>query len=218
MNLLNRFRIRTKLASMVAMSVIAVCTIIAVTASLSRQRMLDARIAQLRTGVDMVIGLAQTLQDDVTAGKMTLPEAQLQFRMRTRKMKFDNGQGYAMAFHPDGVLLMNAANPQLEGVNNNTKDANGVVIADAVNAAGRRSPEGGIASYHYPRPGQKDPLQKIVFARKFAPWDIVVGVGLYVDDLDSDVYTLLTRLSAVGAGVIAQLALLSWLIARDTVS
>jgi methyl-accepting chemotaxis protein len=215
MNLLSRFRIRTKLASMVGMAVFSVCVIIALTAQLSQKRMLDDRIAQLRTAVDMVIGLAQTLQDDVSAGKMTLADAQTQFRMRTRKMKFDNGQGYSMAFHPDGVLLMNAANPQLEGVNNHTKDANGVVIADVINDAGRRNPEGGIASYHYPRPGQKEPLQKLVFARKFAPWDIVVGVGLYVDDLDTDVYALLTRLCVIGAGVIALMALLSWLVARD---
>src|SRR3954468_8809238 len=146
MNLLSRFRIRTKLASMVGMAVFSVCVIIALTAQLSQKRMLDHRIAQLRTAVDMVIGHAQTLQDDVSAGKMTLADAQTQFRMRTRKMKFDNGQGYSMAFHPDGVLLMNAANPQLEGVNNHTKDANGVVIADVINDAGRRNPEGGIAS------------------------------------------------------------------------
>jgi methyl-accepting chemotaxis protein len=215
MHLLSRFKIRTKLASMVAMSVFAVCAIIALSASLSQKRMLDDRISQLRTAVDMVIGLAQTLQDDVSAGKFTLADAQLQFRMRTRKMKFDNGQGYSMAFHPDGVLLMNAANPQLEGVNNHTKDVNGVLIADVIIEAGRRSPEGGTASYYYPRPGQKEPMQKLVFARKFAPWDVVVGVGLYVDDLDTDVYALLIRLCGIGAGVIALMALLSWLVARD---
>jgi len=215
MNLLSRFKIRTKLASIVALSVLAVCAVIALTASLSQKRMLDDRISQLRTAVDMVIGLAQTLQDEVAAGKMTLADAESQFRARTKRMTFDKGQGYAMAFRPDTMVMMNTANPQLEGKITNTKDSNGVLIAAAVNEAGQRSAEGGITTYYYPRPGQTTPLQKIVFARKFEPWNIVVGSGLYVDDLDADINALMLRLAAVGAGVVALIALLSWLIARD---
>src|ERR1043166_8124076 len=84
MNLLSRFRIRSKLAGMVVLSAVAVCAIVAWSASLSKQRMLDDRIAQLRAAVDLVIGLAQSLQDEVGAGKLTLPEAQQQLRVRAR--------------------------------------------------------------------------------------------------------------------------------------
>jgi len=55
----------------------------------------------------------------------------------------------------------------------------------------------------------------MVYARTFAPWNVVISCGLYVDDLDADIYALLLRLGAMGAGVIALMALLSWLIARD---
>jgi hypothetical protein len=47
MNLLSRFKIRAKLASMVALSALAVCSIVALSASLSQKRMLDDRVAQL---------------------------------------------------------------------------------------------------------------------------------------------------------------------------
>ena len=93
MNLLSRLKIRTKLASMVILAALASCAIVALAASLSQSRMREDRIAQLHTGVDMLFGLAQTLQDEVTAGKMTVPEAQAQFRQRGRKMTFNNGQG-----------------------------------------------------------------------------------------------------------------------------
>src|SRR6266480_6434221 len=91
MSLLSRLTIRTKLASMVALSALTVCTIIAVSASLSERRMVEDRVAQLRTAVDMMVGMAQTLQDEVAAGKMTLAEAQNQFRLRGRKMTFGKG-------------------------------------------------------------------------------------------------------------------------------
>jgi methyl-accepting chemotaxis protein len=215
MNLLSRWKIRTKLASMVALSALAVCAIIALTASLSEKRMLEDRVNQLRTAVDLMVGMAETLQDEVTAGKMTLAEAQAQFRLRGRKMIFGNGQAYAVVYNADTSLLLNAALPQLEGKITGATDSNGIVIADAQIAAARQSPEGGTGSYLYPRPGQTVPVRKMVFARHFAPWNVVISYGLYVDDVDADVHALLLRLGAVDAVVMTLMALLSWLIARD---
>jgi methyl-accepting chemotaxis protein len=215
MSLLSRLKIRTKLASIVALAALTVCGIIALAASLSERRMLDDRVAQLRTAVDMMVGMAQTLQDEVTAGKITLAEAQNQFRLRGRKMTFDNGQAYGVVYNADTSLLLNAALPQLEGKITGATDSNGVVIADAQIGAAKKSPEGGTGSYLYPRPGQTVPVRKMVYARQFTPWNIVVSFGLYVDDVDADVNALMWRLGAIGAGLMALMAVLSWLIARD---
>jgi methyl-accepting chemotaxis protein len=215
MNVLSRLKIRTKLASMVVLAALAVCAIVALAASLSQSRMREDRIAQLHTAVDLLVGLAQSVQDEVTAGKMTLPEAQVQFRQRARKMIFGKGQGYPVVYNADTSILLNGANPQLEGKITGAVDSNGVVIADAQMKAARSNPEGGVATYLYPRPGQTVPVPKMVFVRHFAPWNAVMSYGLYVDDLDADVNALLIRLGAIGAVVLALMALLSWLIARD---
>jgi methyl-accepting chemotaxis protein len=200
---------------MVALSALTVCAIIAVSASLSERRMVEDRVAQLRTAVDMMVGMAQTLQDEVAAGKMTLAEAQNQFRLRGRKMTFGKGQGYAVAYNADTSILLNAAVPSIEGKITGTTDSNGVLISTAQMGAAQKSPEGGTGYYLYPRPNETVPAKKMVYARTFAPWNIVISCGLYVDDLDADIYALLLRLGVMGAGVIALMALLSWLIARD---
>src|SRR4030081_1652567 len=180
MGLLSRLKTRTKRASMVVLSALTVVAIIALSASMSRGRMIEDRIGQLHATVDMLVGLAQTLQDEVTAGKMTLAEAQTQFRQRGRRMTFNNGQGYPVVYNADTSLVLNGANPQLEGKITGATDSNGVVIADAQIAAGRKSPEGGTASYLYPRPGQTAPVRKMVYVRAFAPWNAVMSYGLYV--------------------------------------
>jgi methyl-accepting chemotaxis protein len=125
MGLLSRLKIRTKLASMVVLSALTVCAIIALSASLSERRMLEDRIAQLHAAADMIIGLAQSLQDEVTAGKMTLAEAQAQFRQRGRKMTFNKGQGYPVVYNADTSIMLNGANPQLEGKITGATDSNG---------------------------------------------------------------------------------------------
>jgi methyl-accepting chemotaxis protein len=216
MNPLGRFTIRTKLSSMVALSIVALCAVIALSATLSRKRMLQDRIDQLHGAVDMVSGVAQSLQDEVAAGKLSRAEAEVQFRARAKRMIFNDGQGYAAAYRTsDTGVMMNAANPQLEGKVTGARDSTGLLISRAIIDAAMREPAGGTVSYLYPRPGQTDPVEKLVYARHFAPWNVVVAVGLYVDDLDSDFKALLIRLTAIGAGLMALMALLSWLIARD---
>jgi methyl-accepting chemotaxis protein len=217
MTLLSRFKIRTKLASMVALAALTLCAIVAISASMSQKRMLEDRIAQMRTAVDLLVGMAQSLHDEVTAGKMTAAEAQAQFRQRGRSMKFNNGQGYPVVYNPDTSLVLNGANPQLEGKITGATDSNGVVIADAQLRAAQQSPQGGTTSYLYPRPGQTVPVRKMVFVRQFAPWNITMSYGLYVDDIDEDVNALLLRLGAIGGALVALMALLSWLIARDVI-
>jgi methyl-accepting chemotaxis protein len=215
MNPLSRLKLRTKLASMVALAALTVCAIIISAASLSGNRMMADRVTQMRTAVDLLIGMAQTLQDEVAAGKMTLAEAKDQFRRRGQRMSFNQGQGYPVVYNADTSLVLNGANPQLEGKITGAKDSNGVVIADAQIGAAHQSPEGGTTSYLYPRPGQTAPVRKMVYVRSFAPWNVVMSYGLYVDDVDAEVNALLWRLGAIGGCLMILMALLSWLIARD---
>ena len=218
MGMLSQLRIRTKLASMVAFAALTVFAIIAVSASLSQSRMHADRIEQMRVATDLLYGLAQGLQDEVASGKMTVQEAQAEFRKRGRKMQFNGGQGYPVAYFPDQTILLNGANPQLEGKITGAKDSNGVLIAEAQIAAGKQTPAGGIAPYLYPGPGQKEAVRKIAYARHFAPWDTTFSYGLYVDDVDNDVSSLWWRLGAVGLGLMAVMGLVSWLIAHDILS
>jgi methyl-accepting chemotaxis protein len=215
MKLLSRLKIRTKLASIVVLASLMICAIIAVAASLNESRMLADRTAQMRTATDLLYGMAQTLQDQVAAGKMTVAEAKEEFRRRGRKMTFNHGQGYPNVYNADKSMLLNSAHPQLEGKITGAKDANGVSLVDAQIDAARQSPEGGTASFLYPRPGGKIPVRKVVYARRFEPWDIVMSYGLYVDDIDADVSALLWRLGTIGGGLTLLMALLSWLIAGD---
>ena len=215
MILLSYFTIRTKLTSMVLVSVASVCAVVAVAASLSQKRMQQDRMEQLKTAAELMVTLADAVQEDVTAGKTSLADAQLRYRQLARNMNFGNKQGYLLAYRPDGVQFVNGGNPKLEDKNTGAKDSNGVMMSKAVIEAARQTPTGGSTYYYYPRPGQTEPVPKMVFARYYAPWDVTFSIGLYVDDLDADVNALLVRLGSVGAGVLGVMALLSWLIASD---
>ena len=152
MNLLSRFKISSKLAGMLALSTLAVCANIALSTSLSQKRMLDDRVTQLRTAVDIVIGMAKSMQEEIAAGKLTMAEAESQLRTRCRHMMFDKGQGYPAAYRADATVVMNAANPQIEGRISTTKDSNGVPIVATILEAASRDPNGTTTTYTYARP------------------------------------------------------------------
>ncbi|MFK4507816.1 cache domain-containing protein [Bradyrhizobium daqingense] len=215
MKLLSHFKIRTKLASMVCLAALTVTAIIGVSAVLSKSRMMEDRVQQMRTAVELLYNYAQSLQDEVTAGKLTQAEAKSLFHQRGRRMNFNGSQGYPVVYNQDSSLVVNGANQQLEGKITGAKDSNGVLIADAIIKAGAETPQGGVTSYLYPRPGQTEPVRKTVFARKFAPWNVTISYGLYVDDIDADVRALTLELAAIGFGLMLLMAALSWLIARD---
>ncbi|TQF26230.1 chemotaxis protein, partial [Bradyrhizobium sp. UNPF46] len=218
MKLLSHLKIRTKLASMVCLAALTVAAIIGVSSVLSKSRMMEDRVQQMRTAVELLYNYAQSLQDEVTAGKLTLADAKAQFHQRGRRMNFNGNQGYPVVYNADTSILVNGANQQLEGKITGAKDSNGVLIADAIIKAGGETAQGGVTSYLYPRPGQTEPVRKTVFARKFAPWNATISYGLYVDDIDADVRALTLELAAIGIGLMLLMAALSWLIARDVLS
>src|SRR3569833_629391 len=129
MKLLSHLKLRTKLTSMVCLAALTVTAIIAVSAFLSKNRMMEDRVQQMKTAVDMLYSLAQSVQDDVHAGQLTLAEAKAQFHMRGRRMIFIGYLGFPVVYNPDTSLLVNGANPQLEGKSTGAVDSNIVVIA-----------------------------------------------------------------------------------------
>src|ERR1700758_1051427 len=202
MQLLSHLNIRTKLASIVVLAAVTAFAIVAVSASLSRGRMIDDRVAQMREATDMLMGLAQSLQGDVAAGKITQADALAQLHQRAHRMIFANGQGYPVVYLPDTTTFVNVGKPETEGKITGGRLGNGALISDLQFGAAKARPEGSAFVYAYPRPGQNVPVGKIAYARFFAPWGIVMSYGLYMDDIDADVNALLLHLGAVGAALL----------------
>ncbi len=83
----------------------------------------------------------------------------------------------------DGLMLMHPIASQLEDtVVTNLQDPDGKYffkeMVDKVNADGE-----GVVHYQWPKPGKDMPQPKISYVKGFAPWKIIIGTGVYVDDL-----------------------------------
>jgi len=95
---------------------------------------------------------------------------------------FDDNSGYFFTYKSDGTRINNPPNKSANGKNYiDFKDSNGVrLIADMIDAA---KDGGGFVAYHWEKPG-KGIQPKISYAEMIPGTDIMIGCGVYIDDLE----------------------------------
>jgi methyl-accepting chemotaxis protein len=204
-----------KLGLVLAVSALSLVVALGLAASFQRDRMMDERVGRLRSVVSTAYGIAGSFQAQVEAGQMTRDAAIQRFREIVQSMWYDGRDGYLIAYSMDGVSMANGADPKQVGTNRmEVKDIKGNrLVADMVNLLHKQTE--GTTTYVWPKPGQKEPLPKVTFIKRFDPWNAFIGSGLYVDDIDARFHTDLLRLGLTALALIAVSAGIVFLISRD---
>jgi methyl-accepting chemotaxis protein len=196
MSIINRIRIRTKLLLVLILTGIALATAIGAATSILHERMMQDRIAKLRAVVEMASEQAQALDAQVKSGKLSREEAMARFKESGRGMWFDDHKAYVGIVTLDGVWFMNAAVPKIEGTAG-TKMPNGrFILEDFIDAVKTR--DEGLTVYDYPKPGSTESSPKFTFVKKFAPWNMAITAGVWIDDLEADYHAVVFRLAGYG--------------------
>ena len=105
-----------------------------------------------------------------------------------RPINFNHGRGYYFSTGLDGVEILFADHPELEGQPMlNIQDTRGAyVIRDMIELV-RREGEG-YYRYTWTKPNvQGEDFRKIAFVKYFAPFDCFIGTGEYLDDVEQDI-------------------------------
>ncbi len=177
------------------------------------QEMLNARIDQARAISEIGRSLALGLQKEVDDGIVTKEAALAEFGRLGNAIHFDNGSGYLFANTQDGVTIL-APNPKQIGQNRLNEKTNGRPIlrelSDGVAAKGDVT-----LTYDYAKPGETELSRKLAYAVAIPGWNMYVGTGAYLDDLDAKLKPLawMLGLSILGIAVIA--GGIAWLISRS---
>ena len=119
-----------------------------------------------------------------------------------RPIRFEGRSGYYFATRLDGVEMLFADKPEMEGLNLlDMQDTRGqYVIKDMIQIA-QQSGEG-FYEYHWTKPNSTgNEYKKISFIKKFEPYDWFMGTGLYVGDVESQIKAnLLSDISRIRFG------------------
>ncbi|HMM89941.1 methyl-accepting chemotaxis protein [Bradyrhizobium sp.] len=210
---LTNLKITPKLGILVGMTLIGLCLAGALAGYLMQREMLNARIEQTRAIVDMARNMALGLQKQVAAGQMTKDQAIAEFSKRGNTLTFDNGNGYVFAYTMDGVAVL-APVPSQIGQNRMDVDTGGRKLVrelrDGIAANGEI-----MLRYEFRKPGQDDLIRKFSYAVPIPGWNMFVGTGAYLDDLDAKMKPIaaLLGLAVLGIGLVA--GSIAWMIGRS---
>jgi methyl-accepting chemotaxis protein len=210
---LNNLTITPKLGILVGVTLLGLCVAGALAGYLMQREMLSARVDQAHAIVEMARNMAIGLQKQVDAGQLTKEAALAEFGRRANSMTFDNGSGYLFATTFDGITVL-APDPKQVGQNRMDVVTNGRKLSreflDGVLAKGEIT-----LRYEYVKPGQEAPIRKLGYAVAVPGWNMYLGTGAYLDDLDAKMKPIawVLGLAILGIGVIA--GSIAWMIGRS---
>ena len=119
-----------------------------------------------------------------------------------RPIRFEGGSGYYFATRLDGVEMLFADKPEMEGLTLlGMQDTRGqYVIKDMIEIT-KQSGEG-FYEYHWTKPHSAgNEFKKISFIKRFEPYEWFIGTGLYVDDVEGQIKAnLLSTISRIRFG------------------
>jgi methyl-accepting chemotaxis protein len=196
MRIVNSITIRTKLLLVLILTGLSLAIAIGAATSILHERMMQDRVGKLRGVVELATEQAAALDADVKAGKLSKEAALAAFRASGRSMWFDDHHAYVGIITLDGLWFMNAAVPKIEGTPG-TKMPDGRYIQESFIDA-IKSKDEGIAIYDYPKPGATEGLPKMTFVKRFAPWNMAITAGVWIDDVEADYHAVVLRLAGYG--------------------
>ncbi len=213
MKFLNNWPIALKLSVLVGVTLVGLVAAGFFAGRMMKNEMFSARKEQLHAIVDTARTMAMGLQKQVEAGKMTKDAAIAEWVERVKDMKYDNGGGYLFAYTMDGIAVL-VLNPKEIGTSHLDKEVNGRKstreMRDGVAANGNVT-----IYYSWQKPGHAELSPKISYAAGIPGWNIFVGTGAYVDDLDAKSMQITMALGAAILAIGAIAGIIAWLIGRS---
>jgi methyl-accepting chemotaxis protein len=111
-------------------------------------------------------------------------------------------------------MVMHPMRPELDGQDlTENKDPNGkrlfVAFVDEVKRSGS-----GFVAYEWPKPGADKPQPKLSYVQGFAPWGWIIGTGVYVDDLEQQVWKSASQVVAIAGLILLMVGAVAVVVAR----
>nr|WP_249788477.1 methyl-accepting chemotaxis protein [Bradyrhizobium sp. G127] len=207
-------RITAKLAILVGITLIGLCAAGLFAGSMMQKEMVHARIEQTRAIVETARSMALAMQKQVEAGKLTKEAAIEEWGSRVRTMTYDNGNGYMFSYTMDGVTV-SAPDAKTIGTNRLNVETSGRALVRELRD-GIIAGKGEVTLYYeYMKPGEKDPIRKMSYAVSVPGWNLLVGTGAYLDDLDAKLMPIAVALGIAILAIAAFSGAIAWLIGRS---
>ncbi|MFA5149003.1 MAG: cache domain-containing protein [Candidatus Omnitrophota bacterium] len=137
--------------------------------------------AAVKSAAQAAASMLQGIYDKHKNGEFTLEQAKKLGADLLRQLRYgDDGKEYFWADMADGMNVVHATDPGLEGKNRYDANINGIYYIRELIANGKK-PGGGFSVYWFHKPGGNMPAKKRAYSLLFKPFGWVIGTGYYLE-------------------------------------
>jgi methyl-accepting chemotaxis protein len=161
--------------------------------------LLDSKKEGLRHVVEGVQSQMSFLAGEAKAGRMKEEDAQQKAKDLAESFRF-GGNNYIFVHGPGNRILVQPAAKQTENTGPEAQAPALRAIVKALDDAAS-APGGGYYNYAFAKPGQEGLVPKSSYVMRIEDWGWIVGAGVYLDDVDAQMWTITLALMGGAVGV-----------------
>src|SRR6266436_5863379 len=200
-----RMTIGRKISALIGLSFIGLVGIAILDSRELASSLKQQKQIELKHLAELAIGIVKEEHAASQKGDIAVADAQKRAMTRVAALRYGNND-YFWINDMQPRMVMHPMKPELNGSDlSANKDPNGkALFVDFVNVV--RKDGAGFVPYEWPKPGFERPQPKLSYVVGFAPWNWVIGTGVYIDDLSAQTWAS-TQRSLIAAGLVLLLAL-----------
>lgn len=146
-----------------------------------RAVMLNEKTEKIKNLVELVHHILSTTHENQD---LDLDQKKAHALSLIKEMRYNNHE-YLWINDMQATMVMHPIKPALNGKNMmGFKDPAGKQLFKSMVEVCKQKNEGTV-DYLWPKPGHEEPVPKLSYVKRFAPWSWVIGTGIYIDDIDS---------------------------------
>ena len=149
--------------------------------SSSREVMINDREKEVKALLEMAVSLVKPIYEE--GGNVEDAAVLL------RQFKYGES-GYIFGYTDEGIRVLNGQSLERLGDSFwDLQDSNDVYLIRELVAAGKKN---GLATgnhyvtYHFPKPGEREPHPKLSYSAYFPDWQLMIGTGFYIDEVERE--------------------------------
>ena len=155
-----------------------------------RELIMKEKQATVSNLVQEAISVVASYQKQIDAGTLTKEDAQKQAVERIAAIRY-NEKDYIWINDLTPTMIMHPMKPEMNGKElSENKDPNGkFLFREFVKVCKDKGK--GFVEYAWPKPGNSNPVPKISYVELYQPWGWIVGTGIYIYDVDTQMQKIM---------------------------
>lgn len=210
----SKMSLQTKIVLLGVFIVVAFSLIIFWILPKIKTNMYDAKYLKTKQIVESAWNVLSFYAKQADKGAMSLTDAQKTAKDVVAAMRYgDNDYFWINDMKP--VMIMHPMKPEMNGTDiSEMKDPTGkrffVEMVDTCRKKGE-----GFVNYMWPKQANAKPVPKISYVKLLSEWDWIIGSGIYIDDVEREVWGILSLVLTIVAVLLIGSILLSFILAKS---